>query len=94
MINALEIDFLPVGENSKSGDAIALRFGLYEDLKWKNQKVFIIDGGDLASGEALVKHVREIYNTNIVDRVILTHPDSDHASGLRKVVEELHVRKI
>ena len=37
MINALEIDFLPVGENSKSGDAIALRFGLYEDLKWKNQ---------------------------------------------------------
>ena len=66
MINALEIDFLPVGENSKSGDAIALRFGFYEDSKWKNQRVFIIDGGDLASGEALVKHVRKIYNTNIL----------------------------
>lgn len=94
MINALEIDFLPVGENSKSGDAIALRFGLYEDLKWKNQRLMIIDGGDSASGEALVKHVREVYNTNIVDRVILTHPDSDHASGLRKVIEELDVKKI
>lgn len=94
MINALEIDFLPVGENSKSGDAIALRFGLYENSRWKNQTVFIIDGGDNSSGEALVEHVRNIYNTNIVDRVILTHPDSDHASGLRKVIEELEVKKI
>ena len=25
--NSIEIDFIPVGEESKSGDAIALRFG-------------------------------------------------------------------
>jgi len=91
---SLEIDFMPVGDGEKSGDAIALRFGLYEDGKWKNQKVFIIDGGNVASGEALVKHVKEVYKTTKVDRVILTHPDSDHASGLRKVIEELDVEKI
>ena len=62
---SLEIDFMPVGDGEKSGDAIALRFGLYADGIWKNQKVFIIDGGDLASGEALVKHVKEIYKTTI-----------------------------
>lgn len=94
MINALEIDFLPVGENSKSGDAIALRFGLYENFEWKNQKVFIIDGGDSSSGDALVKHIREVYNTNKVDQIILTHPDADHASGLRNVIQGLDVGEI
>lgn len=94
MAEALEIDFLPVGNNSRSGDAIAIRFGNYENGRWKTQTVFIIDGGDTASGEALVKHVNEIYHTDKVDRVILTHPDSDHASGLRTVIEELKVGKI
>jgi beta-lactamase superfamily II metal-dependent hydrolase len=93
-MNALEIDFLPVGENSKSGDAIALRFGTYESAVWKQQTVFIIDGGNADSGEALIKHVTEIYKTDTVDRVILTHPDGDHACGLRNVVQELKVGKI
>ncbi|MGN6196280.1 MAG: ComEC/Rec2 family competence protein [Ginsengibacter sp.] len=94
MPNAYEIDYLPVGENSKSGDAIAIRIGDYESSQWKNQRVFIIDGGNLASGGALVKHVNEIYKTDKVDRVFLTHPDGDHASGLRPVIEHLQVGKI
>ena len=92
--NALEIDFLPVGEENKSGDAIAMRFGHYEDGKWQKQTIFIIDGGNSDSGDALVKHVKEVYKSSIVERVILTHPDGDHASGLRNVVEELQVGKI
>ena len=92
--NALEIDFLPVGKESKSGDAIAMRFGHYENGQWQKQTIFIIDGGNSDSGDALVKHVKEVYKSSIVDRVILTHPDSDHASGLRNVLEELQVRKI
>ena len=91
---SIEIDFLPVGEGSKSGDAIALRYGLYESGKWQNQTIFIIDGGNSDSGDALVKHVSEVYKSNKVDRVILTHPDSDHASGLRNVIDELEVGKI
>lgn len=91
---SLEIDFLPVGKESRSGDAIALRFGLYEDGQWKKPSIFIIDGGNSESGDALVKHVKEVYKSNYVDRVILTHPDADHASGLRNVIEELEVGKI
>lgn len=91
---SLEIDFLPVGDGAKSGDAIALRFGLYKDGVWDNQKVVVIDGGNLVSGNALVKHVKEVYKTNKVDRVILTHPDADHASGLRPVIEQLEVDRI
>ena len=91
---SLEVDFLPVGEESKSGDAIALRFGLFENGKWNNPTIMIIDGGNAASGEALVKHVKEIYKSNKVDRVILTHPDGDHSSGLRNVIEEMQVGKI
>lgn len=91
---SLEIDFLPVGEESRSGDAIAIRFGHYKDSKWNNQKVFVIDGGNSESGSALVSHIKNVYKTNKVDRIFLTHPDADHASGLRNVIEELQVEKI
>jgi beta-lactamase superfamily II metal-dependent hydrolase len=91
---ALEIDFLPVGEESKSGDAIAMRFGMVNDGKWIDPTIFIIDGGNSDSGDALVRHVTEIYKSTKVDRMILTHPDGDHASGLKNVIEELQVGKI
>ncbi|MGX5690354.1 ComEC/Rec2 family competence protein [Arcticibacter tournemirensis] len=93
-INALELDFLAVGENSKSGDAIAMRFGNYENNKWNQQTIFVIDGGNSDSGAKLVEHVRTVYNSSKIDRVVLTHPDGDHASGLRQVVEEMRVDKI
>lgn len=91
---SLEIDFLPVGEESKSGDAIAMRFGEYKNGNWLNPYIIIIDGGNSDSGDSLVRHVKEVYNSNTVDRVILTHPDGDHASGLRNVIENLKVGKI
>jgi len=94
MPNAFEIDFLPVGENSKSGDAITMRFGDYENGVWRSQNVVVIDGGNAASGAAMVEHIRKVYNTNKVNRVFLTHTDIDHASGLRTVVEEMEVGKI
>lgn len=88
-----EVDFLAVGDESKSGDAIAIRFG---DLKGSrsDQYVVIIDGGYKQSGEDLVSHIKEHYGTDVVDLVILTHPDSDHASGLHVVLEKLDVKKL
>ncbi|HIF9419664.1 TPA: ComEC/Rec2 family competence protein [Photobacterium damselae] len=88
-----EVDFLAVGEETKSGDAIALRFG---DLKGSRdeQTVVIIDGGYKKSGEELVAHIKNHYRTDIVDLVVLTHPDSDHASGLHVVLKELTVKKL
>ena len=53
-----EVDFLPVGEGEKSGDAISFRFGnLLVDLA--QQTVFVIDGGFKSSGQALVDHIRK-----------------------------------
>ena len=41
-----EIDFLPVGDKSKSGDAICMRWGnLHDPLK---QNVMVVDGGFLS----------------------------------------------
>ena len=53
-----EIDFLPVGNGDKSGDAIAVRYG-YPG----NYKVMVYDGGTKESGEALVEHIRKHYGT-------------------------------
>lgn len=88
-----EVDFLAVGDESKSGDAIALRFGKLEGSR-EEQTVVIIDGGYKKSGEDLVAHIKENFGTNVVDLVILTHPDSDHSFGLLNVLEELEVKKL
>jgi beta-lactamase superfamily II metal-dependent hydrolase len=93
-INAIEIDFLAVGENSKSGDAITMRFGNCSNNKWNEQTIFVIDGGDKQGGESIIKHVQEVYKTDKIDRVVLTHPDGDHASGLRAVVQNMKIGKI
>jgi beta-lactamase superfamily II metal-dependent hydrolase len=84
-----EIDFLPVGNGDKSGDAIAVRYG-YPG----NYKVMVYDGGTKESGEALVEHIRKHYGTSYVDYVVNSHPDSDHASGLSVVLEELKVGEL
>ena len=85
-----EIDFLPVGEKSKSADAIAMRFGDFGGSADK-QFVVVVDGGTQESGKALVAHINNYYRTNVVDIAVLTHPDSDHASGLKVVLEEMTV---
>lgn len=90
-----EIDYLPVGDGEKSGDAICLRFGNLTGPR-SEQTIMVIDGGDKTSGEALVAHIREHYGAdnegyNDVDYVVSTHPDGDHASGLCTVLEELKV---
>src|SRR5690606_1428293 len=89
----LEIDFLPVGNNAKSGDAITFRIGEYSS-GWKRQFVFVIDGGNIDSGSQIVTHVNEIYKTDKIHSAILTHPDGDHASGMRTVVENLKVENL
>lgn len=84
-----EIDFIPVGEGERNGDAIAMR--ITENGK---TEVYVIDGGTRASGEALVQHIKEYYGTDRVDYLISTHPDMDHISGLKVVLEELEVGEL
>jgi beta-lactamase superfamily II metal-dependent hydrolase len=88
-----EVDFLAVGEGEKSGDAIALRYGnLFGERS--EQHIITIDGGNLQSGDELADHVIKHYKTEIVDIAILTHPDNDHASGIRRVLERLTVKQL
>lgn len=89
MNTSIEIDFLNVNSGEKSGDAIAFRYGNFSDSS--TQKVVVIDGGTLESGKMLVTLIKEIYETDTVDLVICSHPDGDHASGLREVLNELTV---
>ena len=85
-----EVDYLPVGEGEKSGDAIAVRWGFLGGGR-ADQRVTVIDGGTKESGQALVNHIDHFYGTDRVDLVICTHCDADHASGLSVVIEELQV---
>jgi beta-lactamase superfamily II metal-dependent hydrolase len=86
-------DFLPVGDESKGGDAIALRYGdLYGSRD--RQTVIVIDGGYTDDGEALVQHISKYYDTNTVDIVLSTHSDQDHITGLEVVLEQMHVKQL
>lgn len=88
-----QIDYLPVGDKSKGGDAIALRFGNIDGPRHE-QVVMVVDGGTKESGAALVEAIRSHYNTEIVDAVVVTHPDSDHVSGLTEVLNDLQVGEL
>lgn len=85
-----EIDYIPVGEGEKSGDAICLRFGNLSGTR-AEQTVIVIDGGDKKAGESLVTHIQTYYKTDDVDYVVSTHPDGDHVSGLCIVLDKLNV---
>jgi beta-lactamase superfamily II metal-dependent hydrolase len=88
-----EIDFLGVGEESKSGDAIAIRFGDLRGAR-EEQTVVVIDGGFSKTGSELVEHIRSHFGTEQVDLVINTHPDQDHLNGLETVLNELDVKEL
>src|SRR5258708_28213247 len=85
-----EIDFLAVGDESKGGDAIALRYGNLAGPR-EEQTVIVIDGGYASTGQKMIEHITNRYNTTHVDIVLSTHPDRDHVTGLETVVEELSV---
>lgn len=86
----IEIDFLPVGEGEKSGDAIAIRYGDENEFF-----VHVVDGGTQESGQALVDHINQYYdNPTCVDNLVCTHGDDDHSSGLRTVIENFSIGRI
>lgn len=84
-----EVDFLPVGNGDKSGDAIVLRYG-----EPGSYRVMVVDGGTKESGQKIVDHINEHYSASHVDYLVNTHPDADHASGLEVVLEQLTVGEV
>lgn len=92
---AYEIDFIGISEESKDSDAIAFRWKVDE----KNYKIGVYDGGIQAYGEALVDHLNKFYfdanqsqDDKVIDFVICSHSDLDHASGLKNILENFTVK--
>lgn len=86
-----EIEFLPVGEASSAGDAIVVRYEVPNNM----YRLMVIDGGTEQSGHEIVEHLRAAYGPNtVVNEMVLTHSDTDHACGLRTVLEEMRVETI
>jgi beta-lactamase superfamily II metal-dependent hydrolase len=82
-----EIDFLPVGGESQSGDAILLRFGNLLGSR-AEQTIVLIDGGFRDTADDIIQHLREHFGgTNAIDLVVSTHPDCDHINGLHELVD-------
>lgn len=88
----IEVDFLPAS-GKKSGDCILMRFGSfsYDDPDSNEQVVVMIDSGFTDCAEKIENHIKNNYNTNIIDCVIVTHPDLDHIAGLKKILENGNV---
>jgi beta-lactamase superfamily II metal-dependent hydrolase len=85
-----EIEFLPVGSKSKAGDAIVIRYGSDDAYE-----LMLVDGGHAETGPQIVDHLRQQFGSNVVlQHVLLTHSDTDHASGLRDVLENVPVRNL
>jgi hypothetical protein len=86
MADFFEIDFLAV-EAKKSGDAIALRYEL-----GGYTSIHVVDGGFQATGASLAEHIRAHYgNPTLIDHVVVTHQDGDHAGGVRTILEEFNI---
>ncbi|HEX8444015.1 MAG TPA: competence protein ComEC [Allosphingosinicella sp.] len=84
--NFVEIDFLAV-ESGKSGDAITIRSAVNG-----SQVITVVDGGFTDMGETIVKHLQDNYDDPAyIHNVVLTHPDGDHAKGLKFVLENVLV---
>ncbi len=95
-ITGFEIDFLAVGEESSSGDAILFRY------KEENGefKIILIDGGHKKSGnvetsDTILNHMRTYYNNAThIDHIVCSHPDADHIGGLEGVMDKCTVGKL
>jgi ribonuclease BN (tRNA processing enzyme) len=85
-----EIEFMPVGSGAKAGDAIVIRYGTPSSYE-----LMVVDGGTLDSGANLVSHIQDQFGSHaVISHVLLTHPDADHASGLRTLLAEVPVRAL
>ncbi len=90
---SFEVDWRAVGEESKSGDCIAMRFGDFNNNP-DDQTVVLIDGGFKDTGEKVVDFIEYYYGTDTIDLVISTHPHADHISGLSVVFDKLKVKEL
>lgn len=80
-----EVEFIAVGDASRAGDSIVIRYGELDAYK-----LMLVDGGILDTGATVVEHLKQQFGVNArLEHVVLTHADADHASGLRQVLKDI-----
>lgn len=78
------IKFFSVGNSSKGGDAILIE--LFDERD--NPHLILIDGGYQETGKHIIEYVKRKYPDNLrFDFIFNTHPDLDHISGIKVIVE-------
>jgi beta-lactamase superfamily II metal-dependent hydrolase len=87
MADFYEIDFLEV-HTAKSGDAIALRYERNGE-----QLIHVVDAGYASTAEKLIQHIENYFGGSdvIIDHLVVTHPDWDHAGGVPEIIEKMNV---
>jgi hypothetical protein len=89
MEDFFEVDFLNV-QSKKSGDAIPIRYCVDGNIR-----IHVTDGGFQDTGDVIIKHINKYYGSpSFIDAVIVTHPDQDHAGGLRKLFDEYEIGEL
>lgn len=90
-----ELEFVGINKEAKDADAICFR---YYDESLKRYVVGVYDGGTLDYGEALKNHMMKYYFEDnpkpLIDYVICSHSDQDHASGLSIILENFEVSNL
>lgn len=85
----IEIDILPASSESKGGDCALIRIGTFDyRSKNNNQIVILIDAGYKENAERIKEYLYEHYNTKTIDLAIITHPDTDHISGFKQLLDD------
>lgn len=86
------VRFFHVGNDTKGGDAILIE--LFDETG--NPFVILIDGGYKETGEKICRYIKGMYDNPVIHLMVNTHPDIDHISGLKTILEndEFEVKRI
>jgi len=83
-----EVDFLPVGDSY--GDAIVLRYG--DDSN--GYTLHVVDGGRADTADTIIKHIDTNYPGYLINHMVVSHADNDHACGLIGVMKRFSVKHL
>lgn len=90
-----EIDFIGINKEGKDADAICFRYFNDNDNKYH---IGVYDGGTNDYGIAMKEHIKKYYKQEkekiVIDFIICSHSDLDHASGLTEILNEFEVKKV
>ncbi len=89
MTDYYEIDLHKIDEKT-SGDAISIRYVVNNA-----STIMVVDAGYQSTGKSVVENIKSYYDSpTYINHVVATHPDGDHAGGLRHVLEEFEVGEL